>query len=247
MPTSPLIPVVLFDMDGVLVDVSGSYRRAIEETVYHFTGREVQSKMVQRYKDRGGFNDDWALTHTIIADYGMEVPLTRVVSEFQRRYRGDDWDGFIIEERPLIQTRTLQELKDSGHVLGIVTGRPQAEARWTLDRFGWQDFFSLLVPREQHDNRGKPDPFPLLFALGRLHAAGLPIRPELMVYIGDSVDDIDAASAAGMLSIGVVPPYLDPHTHTLRLLEQGANLVVTDLESLPEKINYPSSWAPMKQ
>ena len=53
MAVTPLIPVMLFDMDGVLVDVSGSYRRAIEETVYHFTGREVQQEMIQRYKDRG--------------------------------------------------------------------------------------------------------------------------------------------------------------------------------------------------
>lgn len=246
LASSPLIPVVLFDMDGVLVDVSGSYLRAIEETVYHFTGREIKPETIQRYKDRGGFNDDWTLTHTIIGDHGMDVPYVRVVDEFQRCYRGEDWDGFITEERPLIQTQTLQELKQNGHVLGIVTGRPRAEAHWTLDRFGWQEYFSLLVPREDQDNRGKPDPYPLLYAMAILQGAGLLIRPEVTVYVGDSVDDIAAACAAGMLAIGFVPPYLDAHAHTLILHKQGADLVVTDLENLPEKINYPSEWAPLK-
>ncbi len=244
MPVPPHIPVVLFDMDGVLVDVSRSYRRAIEETVYHFTGREVHSKLIQRYKDRGGFNDDWALTHTIIGDYGMEVPRTRVISEFQRRYRGEDWDGFIMEERPLIQTSTLQELKQNGHVLGIVTGRPRGEARWAIDRFGWESFFSLLVPRELQEDRGKPDPFPLLYALGILHAAGLQIQAEETVYIGDSVDDMNAACSAGMLAIGYAPPYLDTDVHGDLLRSYGAHLIVKTLNVLPEKLSFPEEWIP---
>lgn len=246
MPTSPLLPVVLFDMDGVLVDVSDSYLRASEETVYHFTGREVRPKTIHRYKNRGGFNDDWTLTHTIIGDHGMEVPYARVVDEFQRRYRGKNWDGFITEERPLIQTRTLTELKDHRHVLGIVTGRPRDEALWTLDRFGWKKYFSILVPREDQENRGKPDPFPLLYAIVLLHGTGLPVRAERTVYIGDSVDDISAAAAAGMLAIGFVPPYLDPNAHAKLLHEQGADLVITDMETLPQKIFDPSDWIPEK-
>lgn len=243
MAVTPLIPVMLFDMDGVLVDVSGSYRRAIEETVYHFTGREVQQEMIQRYKDRGGFNDDWELTHTIIGDFGMETPFARVVTEFQRRYRGEDWDGFITEEHPFIQTETLVELKKLGHILGIVTGRPEVEAYWTLDRWGWREFFPLMIGRERQGNRKKPDPFPLLLALGRLNAAGIQVAAERTVYIGDSVDDVTAARAAGMLSIGVVHPNTDPQTHEPLLLERGANLVITDPNSLPGLVSWPNDWA----
>lgn len=237
MPNMPLIPVVLFDMDGVLVDVSGSYRRAIQETVYYFTGRTVEPKTIQRYKNRGGFNDDWTLTHEIIGGFGIEVTRTRIVKEFQRRYRGEDWDGFITEERALIQTSTLNELHQRGHILGIVTGRPRAEAHWALDRFGWRGIFSLLVPQERQDNRGKPDPFPLLYAMGILHAAGLSIPAEDSVYIGDSVDDMVAAREAGMLAIGFVPPYLNSNSHGLILRKHGAQLIATDSGALPEIIN----------
>ena len=111
-----------------------------------------------------------------------------------------------------------------------------------MDRFGWQEYFSLLVPRENQDNRGKPDPYPLLYAMAILQGAGLPIQADLTVYIGDSVDDMAAAGAAGMLAIGFVPPYLDSDAHTLLLHEHGADLVTTDLESLPGKINSPNDW-----
>ena len=236
MPEHVEIRAILFDMDGVLVDVSRSYRRAIEETVMHFTGRKIQSNTVQRYKNLGGFNDDWKLTHAIITDSGMEVSLARVVDEFQRRYRGENWDGFIAEEPPLIKTRTLDKLTHSGRILGIVTGRPDAEARWTLGRLGWKRYFPLVVAKEKHERRGKPDPFPLQHALGILDAAGLNVKPESALYLGDSVDDMEAARAAGLWAIGMVPPYLDRETHAALLRQRGAHIVIDDPDTLPDLI-----------
>ncbi|HMB89384.1 MAG TPA: TIGR01548 family HAD-type hydrolase [Rhodothermales bacterium] len=224
---------LLFDMDGVLVDVSRSYRRAIEETVFHFTGRKIQANTVQRYKNLGGFNDDWKLTHAIITDSGMEVSLARVVDEFQKRYRGENWDGFISEEPPLIHTRTLDALTREGRIMGIVTGRPEAEARWTLDRLGWKKYFPLIVAKEKQERRGKPDPFPLQHALGILNAAGFDATPDRSVYIGDSVDDMRAAQAAEMWAIGIVPPYLDYEAHAALLRERGAHITIDDPNELP--------------
>jgi len=236
MPEPVELKALLFDMDGVLVDVSRSYRRAIEETVLHFTGRRIQSTTVQRYKNLGGFDDDWKLTHAIITDSGMEISLARIVEEFQRRYRGENWDGFIAEEPPLIKTRTLDRLTHDGRVLGVVTGRPEGEARWTLDRLGWKRYFPLLVAQEKHERRGKPDPFPIQHALGILNAAGLNMKPDLAAYLGDSLDDMQAARAAGVWAIGIVPPYLDREVHARLLSQSGAHVVIHDLDTLPELI-----------
>ena len=224
---------LLFDMDGVLIDVSRSYRRAIEETVGHFTGRQVVPGTVQRYKNEGGFNDDWKLTHAIITDTSMEVPFARVKDEFQRRYRGSNWDGFIAEEPALIDDRTLRRLAEQDPLMGIVTGRPKAEARWTLERFGWEDHFPLLIPREKHEGRGKPNPFPLQRALSILDAAGCPTDPDEAVYVGDSVDDMAAARAADMWAVGVTPPYVDHDEHAALLKERGAHVVIDDIDDLP--------------
>ena len=83
MPGTTEVKALFFDMDGVLVDVSRSYRRAVEETVEQFTGRQLLPSTIQRYKNLGGFNDDWKLTHAIITDTGMSVPLSRIVDAFQ--------------------------------------------------------------------------------------------------------------------------------------------------------------------
>ena len=232
MPENVQVNALLFDMDGVLVDVSRSYRRAIEETVEHFTGRQIGKNAIQRYKNYGGFEDDWKLTHAIITDTAMEVPISRVIDEFQDRYRGDDWDGFITEEPPLIDDHVLETLNDD-HILGIVTGRPEEEARWTLDHQSWTNFFPLLLGKEKQGDRQKPNPFPLEHSLTMLAAAGCQVAPSEAVYVGDSVDDMAAAQEADMWSVGVVPPYVDADEHEPLLKENGAHVVIDDPNDLP--------------
>jgi HAD superfamily phosphatase len=53
---------VVLDLDGVLVDVADSYRRAIVETVEYAYGDTIRKADVQQFKDAGGFNNDWELT-----------------------------------------------------------------------------------------------------------------------------------------------------------------------------------------
>lgn len=233
------LDTLLFDMDGVLVDVSRSYRRAIEETVEHFTGNPIVPGTIQRYKNAGGFNDDWKLTHAIISDTGMSVPFDQVVQEFQRRYRGDKWDGFIAQEPPLISTATLKTLcEQKGRVMGVVTGRPHDEAAWTMEKFGWKPYLPLLIAREKHEGRPKPDPFPLQHAMAMLDAAGRPVSTRRCVYIGDTVDDMVAARAADVWAIGIVPHYIENREEQAEILrERGAHHVIFDPNDLVDIID----------
>ena len=136
-----------------------------------------------------------------------------------------------------ITARTLDQLTHSGCILGIVTGRPAVEARWPLDRLGWKRYFPLVVAKEKHERRGKPDPFALQHALGIHNAAGLNVKPDSTVHIGDSVDDMQAARTAGMWGIGMVPQYLDPKAHAQLLRDRGAHIVIHDPDTLPELID----------
>ena len=234
MPGKTEVKAIFFDMD----DVSRSYRRAVEETVKQFTGRRLLSSTIQRYKNIGGFNDDWKLTHAIITDTGMSVPLSRVVEAFQKRYRGDEWNGFIAEEPALIQTATLNRLHTNRRAMGIVTGRPEAEAKWTVNRFGWKKYFPLIVAKEKQEKRFKPDPFPLQHALAMLNEAGRIVHPEEAVYVGDSVDDMTCARKAGVRAIGFIPPYIKNREEMASLLhEQGADVVIDTLEELPDLVD----------
>ena len=222
---------ILFDMDGVLVDVSRSYRRAILDTVSHFVGSTIEPALVQQFKNRGGFNDDWELTRAMIRDHGVEADFDGVVAVFQNHYRGHDFDGYIEDESPLIDAPTLEALA-SVTTLGIVTGRPEAEALWTVNRFGWQDAFRVVLARESQDGRFKPDPYPLLKALKLISGGGRECTPAAAAYVGDTVDDMQAAKAATVLPVGYVPPYLDPKLHTAVLRRAGAECVLTDFSEL---------------
>src|SRR5579872_1743911 len=75
-------PLLVFDMDGVLVDVTESYRETIQRTVEHFSSRRITRPEIQDWKNRGGWNDDWALSHALIREAGVEVEYESVVDYF---------------------------------------------------------------------------------------------------------------------------------------------------------------------
>ncbi|RQG92694.1 TIGR01548 family HAD-type hydrolase [Natrarchaeobius halalkaliphilus] len=53
---------VVLDVDGVLVDVADSYRRAILESIERVYDRTIRKEDIQQFKNAGGFNNDWLLT-----------------------------------------------------------------------------------------------------------------------------------------------------------------------------------------
>src|SRR5271156_3051126 len=102
--------LIIFDMDGVLVDVTESYRAAITCTVANFTGKQVTNEMIQEYKNKGGFNDDWLLSQRLIQDNGLNVRYQDVVEFFQSIFLGADNDGLILKERWLAKPGHLEAL-----------------------------------------------------------------------------------------------------------------------------------------
>jgi histidinol-phosphate aminotransferase len=191
---------IIFDLDGVIADVSGSYRAAIVETAASF-GVEVTSEMIGTAKAAGNANDDWDLTRRLCFAAGADVPLQMVKDRFERLYQGDGSDpGLKSEERPLLDRDTLADLARR-LPLGIVTGRPSADAYEFLDRFDLGGFFSAVVTREEAPM--KPDPGPIRLALARLGV-------DRAWLVGDTRDDLLAARAAGVVPIGVVAPGDDP-------------------------------------
>jgi HAD superfamily phosphatase len=222
-----VIETVLLDMDGVLVDVRGSFRRAIDETVAALAGAPPPAGRVQALKDAGGYNNDWVLSHALVREAGVDVPYETVVATFQARYRGTDFDGLIATEPALVRTGTLAELAEKAR-LALVTGRPEADAAWTLARFGWTDLIPVVVGMDEQAGREKPHPFGVLRALERLGT-----RPETALFAGDTVDDIRAALAAGVVPVGVVPPGHDLAGHRRVLMSAGAHVVLSTPEALP--------------
>src|SRR5271170_4996373 len=136
--------ILVFDMDGVLVDVSESYRESIQQTVEHFTTRRVTREAIQEWKNRGGWNDDWALSTAMIRAEGVEVEYDAVVNYFQRIFHGSGADGLILRERWIARQGLLHRL--SGRFrLAVFTGRLRWEAELTLRRFAPELRFEPIV------------------------------------------------------------------------------------------------------
>jgi HAD superfamily phosphatase len=190
-------PLIILDMDGVLVDVRPSYHRTIVETVRHFTGQRVRKEEIGRFKARPGFNDDWKLTHTWIRELGGRASLREVIAHFQQLYLGSDFEGYIQRERWLADRRRLRRLSRVAE-LAIFTGRQRREAMYTLERFGVAERFSRLVALEDV-SRPKPHPEGLMQLVdGR--------KPAQILYAGDTPDDALAAKRAKVDFLAVVMP-----------------------------------------
>ncbi|MBB6646510.1 TIGR01548 family HAD-type hydrolase [Halobellus ruber] len=278
---------VVLDIDGVLIDVADSYRRAIVESVERLYGRTVDRADVQYFKDAGGFNNDWDVTDAValyvladerdpldlpafaerIREAGGGLAAAKSVLEddlssddlaavrdawdsealrdaFQALYLGTDLyreleggdppfdaPGYIHDEPVLVDPDTLDRLT-SGAAVGVLTGRPAAEADIALDRV------DLDVPDRHRFTMddwaaGKPDPAALVTLAERFDAAAV-------AFAGDTLDDVRTAVNAAAEDpdrdyhgIGVLTGGLTGESGREAFESVGADAVVETVNDLP--------------
>ncbi|MBZ5723792.1 MAG: HAD hydrolase-like protein [Acidobacteriia bacterium] len=219
-------PLLIFDMDGVLVDVTESYRETIARTVAHFAGIEVTREQIQEYKNQGGWNDDWQLSHHIIERAGVEVPFARVKGHFQKLFLGDGSDGMILRERWIALPGVLEKLNERFR-FALFTGRPRADAELTLARFAGGLVFDPVVGMYEIANH-KPAPDGLLQIL---HGE----TGGQAYYIGDTVDDARCARSAKVPFIGIAAPSNPLYLDLVFLFQaESAYAIVDDINYLSE-------------
>jgi HAD superfamily phosphatase len=216
--------LIVFDMDGVLVDVTESYRQTIVRTVEHFAGVTLTRSQIQDYKNQGGFNDDWKLSHHIIAQHGVAVEFQTVVDYFQGLFHGNGTDGLILRERWMARDGLFDRLA-ARFDLAIFTGRMRWEAEVTLRRFAPSLRFDPIIGMEDVTAL-KPAPEGLLKIAA---AAG----GRKIWYIGDTVDDARCARAAAVPFIGIASPGSPRRAELASLFQtEKAVAVVEDINQL---------------
>ncbi len=226
---------ILFDMDGVMVDVAESYRAAIIATTAHF-GVEITPEEVAAAKLAGDANNDWMLTQRLLSSHEVHLPLKQVTEVFEELYQGtDDTAGLREREVPLVTRALLEQLAEHAR-LGVVTGRPRRDAEFFLNTHELTDLFDAVVCME--DGPAKPSPEPVLLAMHELGAT-------TAWMIGDTPDDVRAArratlehdAACTILPLGFVPPQdATPERTAAGLTEAGAGRVLHDLTELTQRL-----------
>ncbi|MBR2782609.1 MAG: HAD-IA family hydrolase [Firmicutes bacterium] len=91
----------------------------------------------------------------------------------------------------------LTDLKQAGFTLALVTSRRQDSTEDSLRRTGLEGLFERVVCYEDTLNH-KPHPEPLRFCCGEVGCA-----PDVSLYVGDSIHDMECADAAGLWTCGV--------------------------------------------
>ena len=217
--------VIVFDMDGVLVDVSQSYRETIRETVRHLGGPDVSHERIQDYKNSGGWNNDFALTQKILLDSGIHIPYETVAQEFNRIFFGANNDGLILRERWIADPDMLGRLSRR-QAMCIFTGRVQYEVQLTVGRFV-PDFRWSMIVADDNVTRSKPAPDGLLDI-----RAVYPDQP--ITYVGDTIDDARSAQAAGDVRFIGIAHNNNPRRDELVALlrENGAVAVLENVNEL---------------
>ena len=214
-------PLLVFDMDGVLVDVTESYRETIIQTVRHFTGITLTNEQIQDVKNQGGFNDDWILSHHLVTQAGHDVPFETVKEHFQKLFLGNGDESLILREQWVARPGTLEKLAEQFR-FAVFTGRPRSEAQLTLDRFAVGFTFDPIIGMYEVTNQ-KPAP------------DGLLAMDDTAFYVGDSVDDARSARAAKVPFIGIAAPSNPRYIDLVFLFqEEGAYAIVDDINYLQE-------------
>lgn len=228
---------IIFDLDGVLVDVRSSYLATIQRVAGFFLKETVSLEKIQSFRNRGGLNNDWNLTLAILREENYTLDRETVISLFQSIYRGRNFDGLIQQEKWLLKKKVLHRLYKN-YRLAIVTGRPRDEAEFTLCRFKAKEYFQCLVTSDDlAPQLAKPHPAGLVKALTSLQVSQA-------CYVGDTVDDVQMAKAAGIPAIGVVGTLSCPESQARILARQGAWLVVYDVNSIGEVLPCKESGKP---
>ena len=178
--------VVLFDLDGTVIDSAGIILASMRHATREVLGREIP---------------DGALM-AAVGGPGLEAQMLELggegrVEELVRVYRAHNEPLHDrIELFPGIDDLLLR-LKDEGRQLGLVSAKRRATVELAFAATAIGHLFDVVVGGDEGANQ-KPAPDLLLIALERLGASA-----AQAVYVGDSPFDMTAARAGGLFAIGV--------------------------------------------
>ncbi len=257
--TSNWTAIAVFDIDGVVRDVSGSYRRAIADTVEYFTQSAYRPSSVEidQLKSEGLWNNDWQASQELIYRYfeaqgqsrsQISLNYDSLVDFFNSRYRGsnpDNWTGYICNEPLLLKPSYLESLTAGGILWGFFSGATRDEALYALSgRLGLVT--PVLIAME--DAPGKPNPTGLLAAVEQLEQKHNIDNKLPVIYVGDTVADMYTAENAktqhpqrNWIGVGILPPHVQETEqrrdgYEKNLTDAGARIVLSNVELLTPEV-----------
>lgn len=205
--------ILIFDVDGVLVDVRGTYWRSALETVRQLSGKRVTYGELQKWKSKPGNNDDWAMTSAWLTALGRPTSYDEARAAFERFYWGADGKPGLVRNEKLLITPAQVARWAKRYELNLFTGRTRQEFSFTFKPWAGTRHFRSVITMD--DAKKKPDPEGLRMILdGR--------DPATALYVGDNIDDALAARGAGVPFAAIVARDAGYRERAARFRELGA-------------------------
>jgi pyrophosphatase PpaX len=178
-------PVVLFDLDGTVVDSGGIILASMRHATRSVLAREFSDRELLASVGGPGLE---AQMHAFAPDRVDE--LVRVYREHNEPLHDTLQPCAGMED-------VLERLAAEGRRLGVVSAKRRATVELAFARLPVAHLFEVVVGGDETIDH-KPKPEPLLLAAERMG-----VDPSTCAYVGDSPYDIRAAHAAHMYAVGV--------------------------------------------
>lgn len=224
LPARP--EMILIDLDGTLIDTVPDLAWSVDVMMAQLGLPARGEAAVRRWIGNGA---ERLVKRALVNDYDGEPDealFRRAYPIFVEEYARN----VCTHSRPFPgAVEGLEYLKSAGYRLGCVTNKPARFTEPLLRKLGLFDSFEIVISGDSLP-RKKPDPEPLLHA-----ARFFKVAPERSLMIGDSVNDVRAARAAGFQVVCVTYGY--NHGQDIREAEPDAVIdSLTQLRPLLESV-----------
>ncbi len=220
------VPLLLFDIDGTLLDSGGAGTRALNAAFVDLLGVDdafegismagkTDIQIIREGIERAGYHPDERLLSSLTEAY-LRILGMEIVNSGKRRKPGVE----IL----------LSRLEDAKYPLGLLTGNIEDGARIKLRSLDLESYFASGAFGSDHEDRNQLLPI----AVRRFNSLGICVRPEDCIVIGDTPRDIECARVHGARCIAVATgPY---GKESLR--DHSPDLLIDDLTCISEFLSF---------
>ncbi len=208
--------LIIFDLDGTLIDSSKDIAWATNKTLATLGMKELPYEEILGY-----------------IGWGVKMLLLQALPEENHHLFDDARDVFMscYADHLLVDTRpypgveeTLGSLRDRKKTLAIVTNKPVKLAEAILEDLSLKDYFDPVLGGDSVHNK-KPHPEGIEKVIN-----GLSINRDCTVFVGDSRIDVVAGKSAGIRTVGAAYGFRGRD----ELEEAGADIIIEQIGDLQE-------------